>query len=480
MGVTGACTAHELHSITVNDIKDVGSALLVTLSKRRVNETFAIKNDFYQICKRYINLRPANIKTTSFFLSYRYGKCSSQRIPINAFGAMGKQIATFLKLPSPDEYTAHIFRNSKTKTAFLKSTNPKGYTGRIFKESCETILRQVTEEVCSVTNEDVPVKRENEEKESKTEEVYKPPSVWVAALDENEETYVQPEQSDLSDSENDDIGPPYDRLVKSTESLPEKSRKRYEIVYKSFRDWQALRKIDSFCEDILIVYFKELSEKYVSSTLWVNYSMLRSTLSIHHNVNMSSYDRLRNYLKRCSKGFQSTRGQTKTFRAEEINRFIREAPDEIYLVTKVALIIGVIGACRKSELRSLTTKDVQDLGAEMLITILDSVTKNCRQFKITDRFYKICKQYVDLRPTSMQSTAFFVNYQKGKCIAQNISINKIGRMGIQIAKFLKLPNMEMYTGRCFKKTSEQLDKQGGATFALTLGQRCSTPIDQNW
>lgn len=472
MGVTGACTAHELHSITVNDIKDLGSELLVTLPKRRVNETFAINNDFYQICKRYINLRPANIKTTSFFLSYRYGKCSAQRIPTNAFSAMGKQIAKFLKLPNSDEYTAHIFRNSKAKTTLLKLPNTNG---RIFKE---TILRKVT-----VENENG-IKRENAEicgeieldSSSENEEIYKPPSVWVAALDGNEETYVLPEESDF---ENDDTGLPYDNMVKLTESLPEKSRKRYEIVYKSFRDWQSHKKIDSFCEEVLLVYFKELSEKYASSTLWVNYSMLRSTLSIHHNINMASYVRLRNFLKRTSKSFQSIQSTTKTFTTKEINKFISEAPDAIYLVTKVALIIGVIGACRKGELRSLTIKDVQDIGTEMLITVLDSVTKNCRQFKIADHFYKICKQYLDLRPINMQSTAFFVNYQKGKCIAQNIGINKIGRMANEIAKFLKLPNPEMYTGRCFKNTSEQLDEQGGAIFALTHGQGCATQIHPN-
>jgi hypothetical protein len=65
------------------------------------------------------------------------------------------------------------------------------------------------------------------------------------------------------------------------------------------------------------------------SGLWSQYSFLKSTLSIHNNINIETYPKLRAFLKRKSEGYQATK--SKTFTPKEIDEFLSNAPDEMYL-----------------------------------------------------------------------------------------------------------------------------------------------------
>lgn len=116
--------------------------------------------------------------------------------------------------------------------------------------------------------------------------------------------------------------------------LPEKSKKIYEDRYCRFMDYRKNKNIGSFSENVLIAYFAELSQKLKSSTLWSVYSMLKSTLSTHHNVDLAKYLKLRAFLKRQKDGYQPKK--SKVFEKEEVIKFLSEAPDANYLSTKVS------------------------------------------------------------------------------------------------------------------------------------------------
>src|SRR5699024_3808885 len=109
--------------------------------------------------------------------------------------------------------------------------------------------------------------------------------------------------------------------VRSLNLLPEKSRKKYEQVYKTFMDWRIQKNVSSFSENVLIAYLGELSDKYKSSSLWAVYSMLRSTLIINNDINIETYSKLKAFLKRKSEGYQAKKA--KTFTPEEVQKFIR-------------------------------------------------------------------------------------------------------------------------------------------------------------
>lgn len=64
------------------------------------------------ICKQYFDLRPKTVKTHQFFIKYSNGKCFSQPVGINTIGKVPFEIATYLQLENPQNYTGHCFRRS--------------------------------------------------------------------------------------------------------------------------------------------------------------------------------------------------------------------------------------------------------------------------------------------------------------------------------------------------------------------------------
>jgi hypothetical protein len=126
------------------------------------------------------------------------------------------------------------------------------------------------------------------------------------------------------------------------------------------------------------------------------------------------------------------------------------------------LIFGVTGACRRQELNDLNAKDVETHGQMLLVKINNTKNKIPRSFTIHGPFYDIVKKYEVLRSPKAKTDRFFHNYQKGKCTAQPIGINKFGAMPKEIAKFLDLPEPESYTGHSFRRTSATLLADSGA------------------
>uniref|UniRef100_A0A6P7G9K5 Uncharacterized protein LOC114337333 n=1 Tax=Diabrotica virgifera virgifera TaxID=50390 RepID=A0A6P7G9K5_DIAVI len=171
--------------------------------------------------------------------------------------------------------------------------------------------------------------------------------------------------------------------------------------------------------------------------------MIKSMLRINHDVDLEKYGKLRAFLKRKSEGFQAKKSSSLT--PEQIRKFIDKAPDEIYLLHMVILIIGIMGACRSNELYQMNIQDV----------------KIVRKFTINSTFYNIVKKYIDLRPSHVKINSFFLNYQKSKCTIQRIGKNKFADIGRQIAKYLNLPNPQSYTGHFYRRSSATLYIDGG-------------------
>jgi integrase len=88
----------------------------------------------------------------------------------------------------------------------------------------------------------------------------------------------------------------------------------------------------------------------------------------------------------------------------------------------------------------------------------------------------VCSLYQGSFTTSLKSiwifvlqtwNYFFLNYQNGKCYKQVVGINKIGEQPKIIAQYLKLPNPELFTGHCFRRTGATiLADAGGDTLTV--------------
>lgn len=124
------------------------------------------------------------------------------------------------------------------------------------------------------------------------------------------------------------------------ELLPLKSRQRYKLVYDLFKKWSNDKKVHIINEEVILAYFMEKSKILKPSSLWSNYSMLKSTINIKNNIDISRYPKVIAFLKRKSVGYKPKK--SRVLNKEEIDKFLSEAEDNIYLVTKVRKLINVI------------------------------------------------------------------------------------------------------------------------------------------
>ncbi|XP_063544507.1 uncharacterized protein LOC134752749 isoform X1 [Cydia strobilella] len=250
------------------------------------------------------------------------------------------------------------------------------------------------------------------------------------------------------------------------ENISDGTKKIYKKSYNKFMAWRKKENISSISEKVLLTYFQDMSTKYAPSTLWAEYSMIKSTLKLYEKTDISCYVKLPQFLKQKSEGYKAKK--SKTFAPSEIEKFIRKAPDEVFLMVKVAVIFGVLGACRRQELQRLLFKNVKVFDDEMLlVNIMKTKNKLDRTFTVTGKYYHIVKKFIDARPKDCRNERFFLTYYKGKCSLQNVGINYFGNMGKTVATYLKLSNPELYTGHCFRRTSATLlVDAGGDIIAL--------------
>ena len=114
---------------------------------------------------------------------------------------------------------------------------------------------------------------------------------------------------------------------------PDKSKIKYENFYKGFTDWCASKKIDNEVrEKVLLAFFEDLPKNYKSSNLWAFYSMLRVTISMRQNVDISKFNNLIAFLKKRSVGYKPKKSR---ILREDVSTFLQEATDKDFLLIKV-------------------------------------------------------------------------------------------------------------------------------------------------
>lgn len=125
----------------------------------------------------------------------------------------------------------------------------------------------------------------------------------------------------------------------SKQLLPSKSKARYDQIYNDYTEWKKLKNATSNSERTVLSYFSEMAKTkdgkkgLKPTTVWAKYSMLKATLKIYEKVDISTYQSLTAFLKR--KGEGHVKKKAKTFTEEQIQHFIDNAADEIWLDVKV-------------------------------------------------------------------------------------------------------------------------------------------------
>ncbi|KAJ8933543.1 hypothetical protein NQ314_013956 [Rhamnusium bicolor] len=115
----------------------------------------------------------------------------------------------------------------------------------------------------------------------------------------------------------------------------------------------------------VVIYF---SFFVVPSTLWVYYSMLRSTIGIFENINIKAFQKLYAFVKMQNVGNKVKKA--KILSDGELKKFLIEARDEVYLLAaKVVAVFRLFRALRCDEIYKLTIKDVNEEGSVLIMTL---------------------------------------------------------------------------------------------------------------
>ncbi|KAJ3661002.1 hypothetical protein Zmor_005426 [Zophobas morio] len=194
--------------------------------------------------------------------------------------------------------------------------------------------------------------------------------------------------------------------------LPEKSRTVYLKMYAEYKDWCAKKEVAGTSEDVLLVYFEEQSKKKKPSTLWSVYSMLRSTISLKEDIDISKYYKLVAFIKRQNAAYKPKKSSV--FSRAEITKFLLEAPDNDFLSTKAIFITGLAGACRPEELCNMHMKDITIQDDIIIVNIPHTKNATSSKFVITELLWiKIVKKYFTNRP-SPDMPKVLIGFRGGK------------------------------------------------------------------
>ncbi|KAJ8912509.1 hypothetical protein NQ315_015593 [Exocentrus adspersus] len=247
-----------------------------------------------------------------------------------------------------------------------------------------------------------------------------------------------------------------------------KSKRVYEKEMVEFDNWRKKRGLGegAITEEVLLAYFFNVEEHFAASSMWTKYSMLKSMLKVHKGIDISKYGKLTSYLKVGSRKYKTKKA--KILERNQIEEFLKKAPDVEYLQVKVALILGVAGACRCNELTFLDISDVQDKGPSWK-----------KLFSVNA--VEMCRKYISLRPKAA-GRRFFLRYVDGKCTTQHVGINTISKTFSKVASFLGLPDPESFTGHGMRRSSATLlaNAGGDITTVKRHGGWKSTTVAENY
>ncbi|KAJ8981251.1 hypothetical protein NQ317_014561 [Molorchus minor] len=105
----------------------------------------------------------------------------------------------------------------------------------------------------------------------------------------------------------------------TSDLLPTKSKKQYELSYKRFVERCDRNNVaGKYSENVMLAYFEQNSK---ISTLWAHFSIIKAILNVENNQDI-------------------------------------KAPDDKYLMFEAVAVMGILGACRREELCKMSLNSI--------------------------------------------------------------------------------------------------------------------------
>ncbi|XP_074038773.1 uncharacterized protein isoform X2 [Leptinotarsa decemlineata] len=140
--------------------------------------------------------------------------------------------------------------------------------------------------------------------------------------------------------------------------IPSKSEAVYQKEYKIYLDWLTRKNVmpKDVTETVFLAYFQELSETYSPNSLWTEWSMLKSMMTIHEKRDITKFNELQAFLKRKSKSYKPKKSAVLS--PKDVIRFLKDAPNDIHLLHTVGCFdYGLFWRMQKSG-----TFEYEDIG----------------------------------------------------------------------------------------------------------------------
>jgi integrase len=118
IGLSVACRCDELKNMTIDDIQDTQSVLIINIPDSKTGKSRAVKNELAndlnltEIYRKYVSLRSPLTEHRRLFVNCQKGKCTVQPVGINKFAKVPAIIANYLKIPDASSYTGHCWRRT--------------------------------------------------------------------------------------------------------------------------------------------------------------------------------------------------------------------------------------------------------------------------------------------------------------------------------------------------------------------------------
>ncbi|PSN35649.1 hypothetical protein C0J52_18073 [Blattella germanica] len=115
------------------------------------------------------------------------------------------------------------------------------------------------------------------------------------------------------------------------------------------------------------------SKVFAASSLWCTYSKLKTILRVREKVDVSSFTNVVSFLKKMS--VRHVPRKSNVLSRSQIDEFLLNAPDDVFLLIKILIAFGVFGTYRRQELHDLCFNDVKVEGSVLVVHEMLSVWK---------------------------------------------------------------------------------------------------------
>lgn len=104
----------EIYKITIDDVVENDGVVTVKVPDTETNreKSFDLIKCMVPFYVKYRALRPLNLETNKFFLSYKGGKCTGHIAGRRKIAKVPKEIASYLGLENSELYTGNCFRQA--------------------------------------------------------------------------------------------------------------------------------------------------------------------------------------------------------------------------------------------------------------------------------------------------------------------------------------------------------------------------------